>query len=103
MAELYRAKLTGEQGFEKLIAIKKILPNLSDEQSLVTSFIDEAKLAALLHHENIVQIYDFGSMDDDYFIAMEFLFGKDLRTIRKNSEGKKLPSGLMDKILFLIF
>jgi serine/threonine protein kinase len=98
MAELYRAKLTGEQGFEKLIAIKKILPNLSDEQSLVTSFIDEAKLAALLHHENIVQIYDFGSMDDDYFIAMEFLFGKDLRTIRKNSENKKLPLGLENTI-----
>ena len=45
MAELFRAKLTGAQGFEKLIAIKKILPNLSEEESLVTSFIDEAKLA----------------------------------------------------------
>jgi len=98
MAELYRAKLTGEQGFEKLIAIKKILPNLSDEQNLVSSFIDEAKLAALLHHENIVQIYDFGSLDDEYFIAMEFLFGKDLRTIRKNSETRKLPLGLENTI-----
>jgi serine/threonine protein kinase/Tfp pilus assembly protein PilF len=98
MAELYRAKLTGERGFEKLIAIKKILPNLSDEESLVTSFIDEAKLAALLHHENIVQIYDFGSMDNEYFIAMEFLFGKDLRTIRKNSESRKLPLGLENAI-----
>lgn len=101
MAELFRAKLTGVQGFEKLIAIKKILPNLSDEENLVTSFIDEAKLAALLHHENIVQIYDFGSMDDEYFIAMEFLFGKDLRTIRKNAKDRDLPLG-MENILHIV-
>ena len=101
MAELYRAKLTGVQGFEKLIAIKKILPNLSEEDNLITSFIDEAKLAALLHHENIVQIYDFGNMDNEYFIAMEFLFGKDLRTIRKAANNRELPLG-MGYILYII-
>jgi serine/threonine protein kinase/Flp pilus assembly protein TadD len=101
MAELFRAKLTGVEGFEKLIAIKKILPNLSQEKILVTSFIDEAKLAALLHHENIVQIYDFGSMDDNYFIAMEFLFGKDLRTIRQTAKERELPLG-MENILYII-
>ena len=101
MAELFRAKLTGAQGFEKLIAIKKILPNLSEEESLVTSFIDEAKLAALLHHENIVQIYDFGDMDNEYFIAMEFLFGKDLRTIRKTAKKRDLPLG-MENILYIV-
>ena len=101
MAELFRAKLTGAQGFEKLIAIKKILPNLSEEENLVTSFIDEAKLAALLHHENIVQIYDFGNMDNEYFIAMEFLFGKDLRTIRKTAKQRDLPLG-MENILYIV-
>ena len=101
MAELFRAKLTGVQGFEKLIAIKKILPNLSADENLVKSFIDEAKLAALLHHENIVQIYDFGSMDDDYFIAMEYLFGKDLGNIRKIAKKRAMPLG-MENILFLI-
>ncbi len=101
MAELFRAKLTGVEGFEKLIAIKKILPNLSQEEILVTSFIDEAKLAALLHHENIVQIYDFGSMDDEYFIAMEFIFGKDLRTIRQTAKERELPLG-MENILYII-
>jgi len=101
MAELFRAKLTGVQGFEKLIAIKKILPNLSAEENLVTSFIDEAKLAALLHHENIVQIYDFGSMDNDYFIAMEYLFGKDLGIIRKIAKKRQMPLG-MENILFII-
>ena len=101
MAELFRAKLTGAEGFEKLIAIKKILPHLSAEENLVTSFIDEAKLAALLHHENIVQIFDFGSMDDEYFIAMEFLFGKDLRTIRNTAKKRELPLGL-ENILYII-
>jgi serine/threonine protein kinase/Flp pilus assembly protein TadD len=101
MAELFRAKLTGAQGFEKLIAIKKILPNLLAEENLVTSFIDEAKLAALLHHENIIQIYDFGSMADQYFIAMEFLFGKDLRTITRTARKKGLALG-MDNILYII-
>ena len=81
MAELYRAKVTRDHGFEKRVAIKKILPHLSDEGNLVKAFIDEAKLAALLQHENIIQIYDFGSIDSEYFIAMEYLFGKDLRRL----------------------
>ena len=101
MAELFRAKLTGAQGFEKLIAIKMILPNLSTEENLVTAFIDEAKLAALLHNENIIQIYDFGSMDDQYFIAMEYLFGKDLRTIIRTAREKDLALG-MENILYIM-
>ncbi|MFA6008623.1 MAG: protein kinase [Desulfobacteraceae bacterium] len=87
MAELFRAKLTGAQGFEKLIAIKKILQHLNSEDKLVSSFIDEAKLAALIHHPNIVQVYDFGYMNETYYIAMEYLFGKDLRfTIKRTIE-----------------
>lgn len=101
MAELFRAKLTGAQGFEKLIAIKKILPHLCGQENLVKAFIDEAKLAALLHHENIVQIYDFGSMDGEYFIAMEYLFGKDLRTITNSAHKKNQPLGL-DNILYIV-
>jgi serine/threonine protein kinase len=91
MAQLYRAKITGFQGFEKLIAIKTILPHLSNEKELLSSFIDEAKLAALLHHQNIVQIYDFGTMESSYFIAMEFLLGKDLRQIFGKSQERNLP------------
>jgi len=86
MAELYRAKITGAKGFEKLIAIKKILPHLTTEDDLINAFIDEAKLAAFLQHQNIVQIYDFGSMEGDYFIAMEYLFGKDLRFVNQKSK-----------------
>lgn len=84
---MFRAKLTGAQGFEKLIAIKKILHHLNSEDKLVSSFIDEAKLAALIHHPNIVQVYDFGYMNETYYIAMEYLFGKDLRfTIKRTIE-----------------
>ncbi len=88
MAELYRAMMTGAEGFEKLIAIKKLLSHLTAQENLVNAFVEEAKLAALLQHQNIVQIYDFGSMDGDYFIAMEHLFGKDLRLILEKLEEK---------------
>ena len=100
MAELYRAKMTGIQGFEKLIAIKRILPHLTTDENLVKAFIDEAKLAAFLHHQNIIQIYNFGVMEDSYFIAMEFLFGKDLRFIVQNSMSTKRPLRL-DHALYI--
>jgi serine/threonine protein kinase len=94
MAELHRAMITGVQGFEKLIAVKKILPHLTIEEELVDSFIDEAKLAALLHHQNIVQIYDFGSVEKSYFIAMEYLFGKDLRNVMDKAKQDGSPLSL---------
>jgi serine/threonine protein kinase len=101
MAELYRSKVTRAHGFEKLVAIKKILPHLTDEGNLIKAFIDEAKLAALLQHENIVQIYDFGSIDDEYFIAMEYLFGKDLRKLTHKARKTAVPLGL-ENTLFII-
>ncbi len=101
MAELYRAKVTRAHGFEKLVAIKKILPHLTDQGNLVKAFIDEAKLAAHLQHENIVQIYDFGSIDGEYFIAMEYLFGKDLRKLTDKAQKSAVPLGL-ENILYII-
>lgn len=91
MAELFRAKITSVEGFEKLVAIKKILPNLTQDSNLVNMFIDEAKLAAMLTHQNIVQIYDLGSMEGAYFIAMEYIQGKDLRVVSNKSKEKRLP------------
>ena len=86
---MYQGKLTGMEGFEKLIAIKMILPHLAGEKELVDCFIIEAKLAALLNHKNIVQIYDFGNIEGNYFIAMQYLFGKDLRQVVNKSEVKE--------------
>ncbi len=100
MAELYLARITGFEGFEKRIVIKKILPHLSTENDLIKAFIEEAKLAAFLHHQNIVQIYDFGCMDGEYFIAMEHLAGKDLREIARKAKVKNLPLSL-ENALFI--
>lgn len=94
MAELYRGKISGEEGFEKAVAVKKILPHLSDEKDAVSYFIDEARLAALLQHPNIVQIYDFGRLEDSYFIAMEYLFGKDLKTVLHSATQRGMPLSL---------
>jgi serine/threonine protein kinase len=101
MAQLYRAKIIGVEGFEKFIAIKQILPHLAHEEELITSFIDEAKLAALLNHQNVVQIYDFGSMENSYFITMEFLYGKDLRAVNAKAKEKGTPVSL-ENALYLI-
>jgi serine/threonine protein kinase len=91
MAELFKAKITSVEGFEKLVALKKILPNLTQDSNLVNMFIDEAKLAAMLTHQNIVQIYDLGSTEGAYFIAMEYIHGKDLRVRSNKSKEKGLP------------
>ena len=89
MAEVFRAKITGEMGFEKLLVIKKVLPHLAAEDQWITHFIDEAKLAALLQHENIIHIYDFGKIDNCWFLAMEYLSGKDLKDVFIKSAAEK--------------
>jgi len=81
MAEVWKARLKGEKGFEKIVAIKKILPHLSDNEEFITMFIDEAKVAANLTHPNIAQIYELGKFGDTFFIAMEYVSGRNLRTI----------------------
>jgi len=81
MAELFKAQQRGVQGFQKIVAIKRILPHYSDNDDFVTMFIDEAKLAAQLTHPNIVQIFDLGKAGTSYYIAMEYVNGRDLRML----------------------
>ncbi len=83
MAEVYKAKMFGVEGFEKIVAIKKILPEVAEDADFIRMFIDEAKIAVQLQHPNIVQILELGKIEDSYFIAMELVNGKDLKTIRK--------------------
>jgi TonB family protein len=81
MAEVYKARMMGMEGFQKTVAIKRILPHLSDNEDFVSMFIDEAKLAAQLNHSNILHIYDLGKIDRSHYIAMEYIEGHDLRRI----------------------
>ena len=91
MAEMFLAKRKGVEGFEKILAIKRILPHMSDNEEFVTMFIDEAKLAAQLTHHNICQIFDLGKIENAYYIAMEYVNGKDLRAILRSSRTKTKP------------
>jgi serine/threonine protein kinase/DNA-binding NarL/FixJ family response regulator len=99
MAEVWRARRRGVEGFQKTVAIKKILSHLTGSPDFITMFIDEAKLAAQLSHNNIIQIYDLGKVDDDFYIAMEYVEGRDLRTILATERDQKsllpLPLALL--------
>jgi serine/threonine-protein kinase len=75
MAEVFLAQQRGLEGFDRRVAVKRILPHLADAPDFIKMFLSEAKLAAQLTHPNIVHIYDFGKVDTDYFIAMEFVDG----------------------------
>ena len=101
MAELFMAKQTGLKGFEKVMAIKRILPHLTEDPEFVTMFINEAKLAGLLSHQNIVQIFDLGHVENAYFIAMEYVMGKDLRTILHQAKVLNFPLPLGFALLII--
>ena len=98
MAELFRARIQGDQGFQKLVAVKKMHAHFTVDPEVVEAFIAEAKLAAFLQHPNIVQIYDFGCMQDTYFIVMEYLQGKDLRTLSTALTDAQRPLGLENSL-----
>jgi eukaryotic-like serine/threonine-protein kinase len=91
MAEIFLARQAGLEGFEKTIVIKRIRPHLSKQASFVKMFLNEAKLAAQLNHPNIVQIYDLGKISESYFIAMEYIFGRDMRRIIPKADSMGIP------------
>lgn len=89
MGEIFRAKTFGINGFEKQLAIKRMLPQLSENEDFANILIDEAKLSVQLTHTNIVQVYDLGKIEDEYFISMEYVNGVDLRHILLAYEKKR--------------
>src|SRR5664280_1198561 len=91
MAEVFKARMKGEQGFEKIVAIKRIVPHMAKNAEFVTMFVDEAKLAAQLNHNHITHIYDLGKVDAWHYIAMEYVEGKDLRTLLKLGKERGFP------------
>jgi TonB family protein len=91
MAEVWKARMRGVEGFQKTVAIKKILPYMTGNTDFISMFIDEAKLAAQLSHPNIVHIYDLGKIGSDFYIAMEYVEGKDLRSLLNAARQHDLP------------
>ena len=92
MAEVFVGRTTGEGGFERLVAVKRILPELAETADFVAMFTDEARISAELSHSNIGQVYEFGKEQDSYFIAMEYIQGVHLRRLyRLFGKLKKIP------------
>ncbi len=104
MAEVFKAKTFGVEGFERLLAVKRILPNIAEDEEFITMFIDEAKIAVQLQHANIAQIFDLGKVDDSFFIALEYVNGRDLRSIfdRMRSKGESLPIALACHVMMQV-
>ena len=91
MAEVFRAVAQGVEGFQRVFVVKRIHKEKSANPALRDMFVNEARLSALLNHPNIVQVYDFGTIDDSYFISMEYLRGKDLLAVlRQLRAGRKV-------------
>ncbi|WNZ60430.1 protein kinase [Myxococcus sp. MxC21-1] len=95
MAEVWRGKQFGASGFERLVAIKRILPNIAEDDEFISMFIDEAKISVQLTHANVASIYELGNILGSYFISMEYIPGKDMRAIfdrcRKKGEPAPVP------------
>src|SRR6188474_1139411 len=99
MAEVFLAQQRGLEGFDRRVAVKRILPHLADVPDFVKMFLSEAKLAAQLSHPNIVHIYDFGRVETDYFIAMEYVDGVDAGQVyKRGAEGDRLPPTMVARL-----
>jgi serine/threonine protein kinase len=95
VADVLLARATGLEGFTRHVVIKSIRPELAAEQKLVESFLEEARIAAALHHQNIVQVHDIGEQDGRYFFAMEYVHGEEVRQLiaKVRQSGEQVPVG----------
>src|SRR5205085_6974434 len=75
MADVFKGRVQGPAGFERVFVVKRILPHLSDDPTFNRMFVEEAKLSARLNHPNIVQIFELGAVEGEYFISMEYIRG----------------------------
>ena len=95
MAEVFRAVMPGPEGFKRTFVVKRILTQLCQSQTFVEMFVREARIGALLNHPNIAQVFDFGSVDGEYFLAMEYIRGADIlammRRLREMKQRLPIP------------
>jgi serine/threonine-protein kinase len=101
MATVFLARLGGAGGFQRLVAIKRLHPHLAHEREFVEMFLDEARLAARIHHPNVVPILEVGTSDVGYFLVMEYIEGETLARLlgRTASRGEKIPTRVAVKIV----
>ena len=90
MAEVYRAVMPGAQGFRQTFVVKRILAERSRATDFVDMFVQEARIGSLLSHPNIVQVFDFGNVGGDYFLAMEYLRGRDVQALMRQLRRQNL-------------
>lgn len=93
MAEVFRAESAGVEGFKKQVAIKRVLPHLSEKKKFISMFLDEARLSAHLSHSNVAQVFDIGVGDNAFFIVMEYVDGADLKAVIETlrNAGREFP------------
>ena len=91
MAEIYRAKTFDANGQPHLVAVKRVLAHLAEDDDFIQMLVDEAKIASVLRHANIARVYEFARAHGEYFIAMEHVDGKDMRTVLERCRSKKKP------------
>src|SRR5262245_22432890 len=102
MAEVFLARKAGPQGYEKVAALKRILPHLGRHPDFVAMFLEEARLAAQLAHPNVVTIHDFGVDGDSYYLVMEHVAGEDVHAIARRAAELGRPLSLEDAVTILI-
>jgi serine/threonine protein kinase len=102
MAEVFLARSYGAHGFEKNVAIKRILPKYGRDPQFIRMMIDEARISVLLNHPNVAQILEFAEHEQDYFIVMEYVPGQSLSSLikRLREQGEKL--GLLESVFIVV-
>jgi serine/threonine protein kinase len=90
MAQIYLARIAGVGSFERYVVLKTILPDRATDHRFITMFLDEAKVAATLNHQNIAQVYEVDQSDGAYFMAMEFVHGENVRAILETTLKRQL-------------
>lgn len=101
MGEIFKAKRSGVEGFEKVMVVKRLYPHLSSSEAFVSAFVNEARLTVSLSHANIVQVLDLGQNEGAYYMAMEHVAGFDLGTMRRILRATRKPFPL-DIAVFVV-
>lgn len=89
MAEVHRVRPLNAPNFKRFLALKRILPNLAEDEEFIAMFVDEAKIAVQLHHRQVCQIYELGQLNDSFYIVMEYIAGKNLLQMMQRFRAQK--------------